>query len=58
MLSAAVVILSVLHAQQTHTSLPLVNRYRLQPLVGTISEWCREIRASAFHTCGTHVTKD
>ncbi len=31
--SAAVVIVSVLHAQRTHMSLPLVSRYRLQPLV-------------------------
>jgi len=36
--SAAVVMLSVLHAQRMHTSLPLVNRYRLQLLVGTLSD--------------------
>jgi len=40
--SAAVVILSVLHAQRTHTSLPLVNRYRLQFLIEATSDCCHE----------------
>lgn len=55
--SAAVVMLSVLHAQQTHTSLPLVNRYRLQPLVGATSAGCHNTRASAFHSrfVGKHI---
>ena len=46
--SAAVVMLSVLHAQRMHTSLPLVNRYRLQLLVGTLSDWCHGNQGFCF----------